>query len=223
MDFKKIFGSGKKEPFRVPREVAALRSKIDSEMRENFPNLERYKELAREAETVYRQLSSVIVLKEYAQEAAKVQDEIRKKMDALSAKIKGNISGESAVHGKDYVENIDYLERKNIRNHAKTLFTEFLEAHDAFMNICKNGRSVQSAALDPLASTMVRVMGAMNEGYFKVHRDDNEIRELRYMTLEKISNLDKLITELAGRLEEQRLKTAVEKNLKTVREAAQEL
>jgi hypothetical protein len=223
VDLKKIFGSGKKEPFRVPREAAALRLKIDLENRENFPTLEHYKELAREAEAVYNQFSVIIAQKVHAEEALKVQGEIRKKMDALFEKIQSNMQGKNVAHGKDYVENIDYLERKNLRNQAKTRFTEFLEAYDAFTNICKDGRPDQAGVLDSHTATMVRASKEMNDRYFKVHGDDQEIQELRDLTLERIANLGSLVNALRSRLKERGLMTAVEKNVKVLQEAAQEL
>lgn len=79
------FGLGKKEktPFKVPREVQELRTRIEIENREKFPSLARCKEIASDAKPVYQLLQDMIAKKEYANEAARIRDEIRAKPDGL--------------------------------------------------------------------------------------------------------------------------------------------
>ena len=48
MGIADMFGFGKKVPFRTPREVAEIRNKIAAELRENYPNLARYREIKNE-------------------------------------------------------------------------------------------------------------------------------------------------------------------------------
>jgi hypothetical protein len=93
----KIKGKGKdkdtkvKKSSQVSLEVNSLRGRIDSEYRENFPNLARYKDLYRDAQAVYRILDAMIVNKDHADDAIRMRDDLRKKLDALGAKIKRNV------------------------------------------------------------------------------------------------------------------------------------
>lgn len=82
--------SKKKEPFRIPREISALRTRIDAELRENFPNLERCKQLARETRSALTILKTIIAEKEYAEEASRVRDDIQDKFSRLQNKINKN-------------------------------------------------------------------------------------------------------------------------------------
>lgn len=84
------FGKRKMEPFRIPREITALRTRIDAELRENFPNLERCKQLARETRPAFGMLKTIIAEKEYAEEAARIRDDIQEKFARLEKKINKN-------------------------------------------------------------------------------------------------------------------------------------
>jgi len=160
--------------FRVPREVVALRGRIEMESKENFPNLARYEEIVRDADAVYRSLDKIIANIEHADDAARIQDDIRKKLDALGVKIKSNVN-----EGRDYIEkNIDYLERKSTRNSAKTLFTEFLEAYELFLSRCREGKSGQGASLDSATDAMINGLSTLNSRFIKVYPKDHEIQEL---------------------------------------------
>ena len=75
----------------VSLEVNSLCSIIDSECRENFPNVARYKDLYREAQVVYRTLDAMIVNKDHADDGIKMREDLRKKLDVLGAKIKRNV------------------------------------------------------------------------------------------------------------------------------------
>ena len=71
--------------------VNALGGRIDSEYRENFPSLARYKDIYRDAQAVYRALDTMIVTKDHADDAIRMRDGLRKKLDVLGAKIKRNV------------------------------------------------------------------------------------------------------------------------------------
>lgn len=75
----------------VSFEVNSLRGRIDSEYRENFPNLARYKDLYKDAQAVYRILDAMIVNKDHVDDAIRMRDDLRKKLDMLGAKIKRNV------------------------------------------------------------------------------------------------------------------------------------
>jgi hypothetical protein len=204
MGIADMFGFGKKEktPFKVPREVSALRTRIDAEERENYPNLGRYKEIMRDAERACENLNVLIAGKEYSEEAIRIKEDIRKKLDGLANKIKSNMREAKKEGSQDYVEkNIDYLERKSTRDKAKTLFTDFLEAYDLFMASCNEGTAAQRGAIDSATETMIHSISDLNSTYFKVHGQDREIRGLKEKLLEKAAALDAFFKEHAARLE----------------------
>jgi hypothetical protein len=230
MGIADFFGFGKKEgkekkenkdktPFRVPREVMALRSRIETENRENFPNLARYQEIVREAAAVYRSLEEFIANREHADDAVRIRDDIRKKLDALGAKIKSNVN-----EGKDYVEkNIDYLERKSTRNTAKTLFTEFLEAYELFLSCCREGKPGEGTSLDSATDAMINALSALHSRFIKVYTKDQEIQGLKDMTIAKISELDQFCMLNAAVLEGQGLKPKAEASVKRLQNAAKKM
>jgi len=76
----------------IDREVNSLRSRIDSEYRENFPSLERYKELCKDADVVCRFLDSMIAKKDHEHDAIRLRGELRKKIEVLGAKIRSNLN-----------------------------------------------------------------------------------------------------------------------------------
>jgi len=102
MSIDKLFGrkikKGKspitkvKKSHPISQEVNSLHSRIDSEYRENFPSLARYKELCMDATAVYRILDSMIERKNHEDDASKMRDDLRKKLDALGAKIRANLN-----------------------------------------------------------------------------------------------------------------------------------
>jgi hypothetical protein len=217
MGIADLFGFGKKVPFRVPREVAEVRNKIAAELRENYPNLERYREIKKEVEWVVRQMNDLIAKKEHVSEAISISDDIQKRLEGLTAKIKKNTAESKAGGGQDYVEkNIDYLERKSIRNKAKTLFTVFLEAQEAFTAYCREGSRDKVLDLGPVADSIIDTVSELNSGFFKKYGQDKEIQMMREQVLEKISELNESFTENSGRLEQQGLKTAVDANVQKI-------
>jgi len=224
MVIKKLFGLGNKAPFRVPREASQLRIRIESENKENFPHLERYKEIARDAEPVYRILDRVIVEKEYADEARKLQEDIKKKLAVLAEKIRNNIQEAKRESSADYVEkNIDYLERKSMRNSAKDLFTEFLQAHEVFMDCFLQVRTKPCDAIDTASSETLRILSDLNDNYFKQYGLDKEIQGLKEHALTKVADLDSVFEAHKARLDQLGLGARIEPNVKKIREAARKL
>lgn len=225
MGIADIFGLGKKKvPFRIPREVSELRTRIETENRENYPNLVRYQEITRDFKLVCKNLQDIIKEKEYAEEATRITEDLKHKLDRLTEKIKKN-KQETKKEGKqDYLEkNIDYLERKSIRNNAKTLFTEFLEAHELFIACCKEGRADQGAALDSATSALISTMSKLHNNFFKTYGQDTEIRSLKDRILVKISDLVNFLEENKGPLEEKGLKPRAESSLEKLSAATKEL
>lgn len=76
----------------VSREVHSLHGRIDSEYRENFPSLARYKELCMDATEVYRILNTMIEKRNHHEDAVRMRSDLRKKLDALGAKIRANLN-----------------------------------------------------------------------------------------------------------------------------------
>jgi len=81
-----------KKSLPISREVNSLNCRIDSECRENFPSLARYKELCMEAAEVYRILDTMIEKKNHEEDAIKMRDALRRKLDILGAKIRANLN-----------------------------------------------------------------------------------------------------------------------------------
>jgi hypothetical protein len=75
----------------VSLEVNSLRGRIEAENRENFPNLANYKDIYQDAQAVYRILDTMIVNKDHADDALRMRDDLKKKLDVLGAKIKRNL------------------------------------------------------------------------------------------------------------------------------------
>jgi len=100
MGISKLLGFGKKGQSKDTKvkmlaqaslEVNLLRGRIDAENRENFPNLANYKDLYKDAQAVYRILDTMIVNKDHADDALRMRDDLKNKLDALGAKIKRNL------------------------------------------------------------------------------------------------------------------------------------
>jgi cell fate (sporulation/competence/biofilm development) regulator YlbF (YheA/YmcA/DUF963 family) len=217
MGIADMFGFGKKAPFRAPREVADIRNKIAAELRENYPNLARYRVIKNEVEWVVQQMNDLIAEKEYSAEAMSIRDELQKRIDDLTAKIKKNTSESAPEGGQDYVEkNIDYLERKSIRNKAKTLFTVFLEAQEAFTEYCREGRRDQVIEVGRVTDKIIDTVAELSSKFFKKYGQDKEIQGMQEKVLAKISELNDSFKENSGRLEQQGLKTAVDANVQKI-------
>jgi hypothetical protein len=184
-------GFGKKEPYKAPREVAVLRMKIEAESRENFPHLARYKELVREADQVFRHLDAEVAKKKYAEEAGKLSEDIKQKLDALAGRIRKNVR-EAAVEaaGGSGDSKMDYLAQKSLRDSAKTVFTEFLEGHVLFISTCRDCTQDCTDDITTAALSMMRNLTVLKDEYFSKYIGDEEIRGLRDRTREKVTELN---------------------------------
>ena len=212
-----MFGFGKKAPFRAPREVGELRNKIAAELRENYPNLARYREIKSEAERVLERLNDLIAKKEFVDEAGSTRDDILKRMEGLTAKIKKNASAGAAEAGQEYLpRNIDYLERKSTRNRAKTLFTVFLDAQATFTAYCRDGSRDQVMELGPVTDSIVETVSALNSKFLQKYGQDKEIQGMKEKVLEKISELNDSFKENSVRLEQLGMKTEVDANVQKI-------
>jgi len=216
MGFGDLFGFGKKEeaPFRVPREISELRTRIETEGRERYPSVDRYKEITRIASSVYDYLDGMIAKKEHAEEATRVREDIRKKLEGLGEKIQRN-ADEAKKEGKqDYVErNIDYLERKSMRNHAKTVFTEFLEEAERVKIFCAGGRLENGQTIESVIAKLFKTLSELSHNFIQKYGNDTDIQALKDKTLEKLSELDALFREHRMRFREKGLEANVEASL----------
>ena len=228
MGLSDLFGAGKKEktPFRIPKEISELRTRIDAETRENFPSLARYNELKLAAEAVAVQLDEVISKGIHSEDAAKIKDDIRKRMSALTSKIQKNVLAAKKENKQDYVEsNIDYLERKSTRDKAKTLFTNFLDLGEAFRKFCYEGRLESGTKIETLIAEYFNTIVGLNSSFFKPYGKDKEISMLQGEVLKKVSELYTVFKNNETRFHEKALEAYVEskfhQTLNTVKETAQ--
>ncbi len=206
-----LLSFGKKEivVFRVPREVAELRHRIEAENRENYPNLARYQEITRDVKLINKILLNIIAQKTHAAEAGKIMEDIKIKLARLTEKIEKNKLEAKREGKQDFLDkNIDYLERKSIRNNAKTIFTDFLEAYESLVACCKEGKAVSAAALDSVTDRLFKDMSELHHNFFKKHGQDLEIRGLRDKVLEKVSALSEFFREHEETLERSGLKSS---------------
>ena len=196
MGIADIFGFGKKEekkktPFRIPAEASAISTIIGAENKENYPKLVRYQEIVKHVKAVFAQLDAIIARGEHAEEAVRIKEDIKKKMGQLTEKVNKNKESAKKEGNEDYVaNNMEYLERKGMRNQAKTLFTECLVAIDAMMKCShekrlKNGKTMESAT-----GELIKAMSALHTDYFNKHGDDKEIKNIREELLKRIEGLN---------------------------------
>jgi hypothetical protein len=185
------FGKKKKESFKIPAEVSAFRTRIDAENRENFPSLTRYREITKSAKVIYAQLDALGAQTEYAVEAVRIKEDIRKKIEWLYDKISNNREEARKDGGRGYVaSNMAYLERKGMRNQAKTLFTECLDNIDSIVKYCKEERLKNGTTIESAIEALKEAMSALHNDFFKEHGEDKEIKGIREMLLKKISDLN---------------------------------
>jgi hypothetical protein len=145
-------------------------------------------------------------------------------MEMLAEKIRNNMRGAKKQDGRDYVEkNIDYLERKSVRNSAKTLFTEFLEAHELFMKCCKEGRPDDKRAIEAAAAHLIKILSDLDRDYARVYREDMEIQGLKTKAFDKITDLINFFKEHRPHFEEKGLKTIVETSIQKILDAPKAL
>ncbi len=93
MDLIDLLGFRKKQkiPFRIPNKIREFRTRIEAEGRENFPCLDRYEEIHAEVKSIYVHLNGIIAHEEYAKEAMKIKEDIKKEMAQLARKIRRNM------------------------------------------------------------------------------------------------------------------------------------
>jgi hypothetical protein len=217
------FGKKAKTPFKVPREVRELRTRIETENRENFPRLVRYKEIMSDAELVYRLLNDMIAKKEYAEEAARIRDEIRNKVDGLGEKIKRNIQDAHKDGKEDYVSrNSDHLGRKSYRNKAKTLFTVFLENFVSFESYCRDGSMEHGKQIETVTAELFQAAADLQKGFFYKYGQDREIQAIKEDVLKKMSDIRTLYRENEARFKEKGLESIIESKLDLMRGDARE-
>ncbi len=211
MGIADIFGFGKKEakkkaPFRIPAEAAAISTIIDAENRENFPKLARYQEIEKDFEFVLSRIDAIIAQGEHAEEAIRIKEDIKKKMGQLTEKINNNKAAAIKDNKEDYVaDNMAYLERKNMRNQAKTIFAECLDAIESIMKCCKEERLKNGTTMESATDELIRAMSALNNSYFKKHVEDKEIKNMREELLKKIEGLNNYFEKNRDRIKEQGL------------------
>jgi hypothetical protein len=224
MSIKNLFGFGKKAPFSAPREALQLRFRIESESKENFPHRERYGELARDAEAVFQVLDGIIAEKQHAEEAMKLQEDIRKKLATLKGRIQSNINEGKKETSKDYVEKkIDYLERKKMRDSAKDLYSEFLLAHEQFTDCFRQVRTNSCDTVDSASSQALRILSDLNENYFKPFGQDKDIQGIREHALKKVVDLSAVFETQKKHLNELGLLGQIEPGVRKLSAAAKEL
>ena len=188
-----------------------MRTRIDAEMRENYPSLARYNELKHAVDAVGEQLDAVISKGEYAGDRAKIKDDIVKRMSALASKIQKNALEAKKEGKQDYVEsNIDYLERKSRRDKAKTLFTEFLELSGLFYKYCCEGGMQGGKKIETLLGEYFNTIAELDNGFLKRYGKDNEIDMLRGEVLKKMSELYDVFKKNEVRFQEKALDAYVE-------------
>lgn len=205
------FGKDEQKPFRVPKEIADLRMRIEVESREKFPSLARYQQLSKVAGTVCQYLNEMIQKKEHPEEAARIRDDIKKKLEALGDKIKKNMQEAQKEVKQDYVEsNIDYLERKSMRNNAKTAFTELLVKAEAFEVFARQGSLPGAESIETVAEELFASVAELQNKYFTLHGDDKEIGALKEKTLQKLTELEAVFSEHKLRFREKGLEAKME-------------
>jgi len=205
------FGKGEQKPFRVPKEVVELRMRIEVESREKFPSLARYQQLSKVAGTICQYLNDMVQKKDHPEEAARIRDDIKKKMEALGDKIKKNMQEAQKEVKQDYVEsNIDYLERKSMRNNAKTAFTELLVKAEAFELFAKEGRFPHEGSIEVVVADLFASVTDLYNNYFKLHDEDKEIVALKEKTLQRLAELETVFNEHKTRFREKGMESNVE-------------
>jgi hypothetical protein len=224
MGIADIFGFGKKEPFRAPREVSQLLTRIASENKENFPHRERYQELVEDAENAYRILDTIVAQKKYAEEAIKLQQDIKQKLAALGARIKKNfVEGKKEI-SPDYLEKeSDYLARKWMRMEAKNIYMEFLHAQELIIGCCRLARTEKKDAIDSAASQAQRALSILRKNYFKPFGQDREILGIRETVQTRVAELVAVFEEHKARLEEAGLREQLEPIVSNLNTVAKEL
>jgi hypothetical protein len=82
-----VFQRQQKKTFKVPNKIREFRTRIEAESRENYPSVDRYEEILEEIEPIYSFLNVFIADKEYAKEAMRIKDTIKRELAQLTGKI----------------------------------------------------------------------------------------------------------------------------------------
>ena len=191
--------------------------------RENFPNLARYKELQREAGQACLILNDMIDSRQNADDALRVREDIKDKLALLGEKISKNLR-EGKKDGKDdYLENtMDYLQRKSIRNEAKTRFTEFLLLIQEMANYCDTGRFEQDRTIDTAAAALNKIIADLNHNFIKKHCEDKEIQAMKQDMRNKVAELRKVFERNRSVLREKGLDVRTASSIITLQDALKE-
>jgi len=227
MGIADIFGFGKKEkktPFKIPAEAAEVSTKIEAENRENYPNLARYQEIVTGVRVAYVRLDAIIKQGEHAEEAVRIKEDIKKKMGQLTEKVNKNKEAAKKGSSEDYVaDNMAYLERKSMRNQAKTRFTECLDAIEVMMNCCQDGRSKKGTTIESATHELIKAISVLHADYFTKHGDDKEIRSMKEELLKKLEGLNDYFDNNRDRIKEQGLEAQAQSVLAEIAKAAKRL
>jgi hypothetical protein len=86
-----VFEKKWETPFRMPGHIRELINRIESENRENYPNIFRYMEILADAKPTYAYLNSIVAPKEHAKEARKIRETLGRELAKLSDKIVRNM------------------------------------------------------------------------------------------------------------------------------------
>jgi hypothetical protein len=227
MGFADLFGFGKKKkktPFKIPDEVSTVRIRIEDQNRENYPDLARYQELVKSVKAVFAHLDAIIAQADHAEEAARVREDIKNKMLRLTEKVNKNKEAAKKEGNADYVaSNMEYLERKSMRNKAKTLFTECLEAIGSIMECSKEGRLKNGTTMASATAELMKAMSALHRDYFNKQGDDKEIKSMREELLKKIHDLNDFFEKNRESLKEKRLDATAQACLLDIARATETL
>ncbi len=174
-----FFGWNSKSLYKPPPELIALRGSIDAQLRENFPNLEQYQDIAKEAESVFRELNAVIRGKEHAEEATRLREDLKARLSRLAAKINKNRRDTGGGSEQLDVEEINALRKKRLRDDAKSRMMDLREQVESLKKCCLGEEVPQGKTLDSMTMDLVKTIAALNDGFFKEHRGDREIDGLK--------------------------------------------
>jgi len=221
-----LFGFGKKEkpPFKTPQEVIALRSRIETLTRENFPNLAQFREIASEAERVYKSLNAVIAAKDYATEATKLRDDLAARLSRLVAKINKNRQEAAKNDKEDYIDdNLEYLQRKSVRDTAKSLFADFLEQCQALRKCFRAEPMEHNRTVESISLELIRTLTDLNSRFFKEHSADKEIDSMKHEVLQGITELKDFLDQNRQAINDLGLGTRAEAAVTKITTAAKEI
>jgi len=116
-----------------------------------------------------------------------------------------------------------YLERKSMRNQAKTRFTECLDAIEVMMNCCQDGRSKKGTTIESATHELIKAVSVLHADFFTKNGDDKEIRSMKEELLKKLEGLNDYFDNNRDRIKEQGLEAQVQSVLAEIAKAAKRL